>query len=42
MINFSSSFIQGFLDVALGEAVSEVPAEGELDDLGRESVASEG
>jgi hypothetical protein len=41
MVDLDATLDQEFFDVAVGEPVSEVPTDGEHDDLGWEPVAGE-
>jgi len=41
VVNLDAAFGHEFFDVAVGQPVSEVPTDGQLDGFGREPVASE-
>jgi hypothetical protein len=41
VIHLDASFNQKLFDVAVGEAVAEIPTHSQLDHLGRKPIASE-
>ncbi len=41
VVDFDAAFCEELFDISIGQAVSEVPADGEHDDFGWELVSSE-